>query len=504
MEEPGAEGRGTGIRLAVVCAIGIGTFVLGHFAAKPGMDYVLDDWSNLQDAFGSPRWIHPTRQLSILFNIAGFRLLGTHPGAFCLLSLLVHAACLLLLMLSAWRLTRSFAGTLACGLVMASLPTLYENIQWPTMIVGAAACCLLPCLGAVYAWICFVQTRKRGWLVAAAALYAVAFSAYEAGVFVPLAFPVLARGLTRREWARVAGVFALFTAPVLAWRFTGAFGLANFGLAAQFVPATDPATLAWNAKQGLSWLLGPAAVQAWKRGFDGLSLVQPMLVAVSGLALAAGLFVASVLAVRQYNNWNVRPGLGRVAVFGLLLCAAGLLPVVPAYACSRLMYVPAAGLALALAGVVARFNPRWTLPPVAMLAALGMAGNQGTSAQWSEAGVFCRAMYNQLNDPAVVAQWSKAEVIFFDTRGLPRNVPEDAVPACGNAELLRGFIMETMIPYHLSDGRPAPLTLLDFECGAKVEGSVLRWHVRYRPDESRETPISRVYIVECRDFWRPM
>ncbi|MFO1490805.1 MAG: hypothetical protein U1F87_07830 [Kiritimatiellia bacterium] len=52
------------------------------------------------------------------------------------------------------------------------------------------------------------------------------------------------------------------------------------------------------------------------------------------------------------------------------------------------MYVPAAGLALALAGVVARFNPRWTLPPVAMLAALGMAGNQGTSAQWSRGGRF--------------------------------------------------------------------------------------------------------------------
>ncbi|MFO1528825.1 MAG: hypothetical protein U1F77_03565 [Kiritimatiellia bacterium] len=61
-------------------------------------------------------------------------------------------------------------------------------------------------------------------------------------------------------------------------------------------------------------------------------------------------------------------------------------------------------------------------------------------------------MYNQLNDPAVVAHWSKADVILFDTRGLPRNDPQDAVPACGNAELLRGFIVETMIPYHLPDG----------------------------------------------------
>ena len=502
MEGPGAAAEKGGLRLAVVCAIGIGVFILGHFAAKPGMDYVLDDWSNLKDAFGVPRWIHPTRQVSLLCNIWGFRLFGAHPEAFCLLSMVVHSACLLLLMLTAWRLTRSLAGTLVAGLVLASAPTLYENIQWPTMIVGAAVCALLPYLGCLYCWVRHVQERRTGFLVASALLFALAISSYETGLFLPLAFPWLARGFVRRDWVRVVKVFGLCCLPPVLWRATSAFGLADFGLASQFFPASDPAVLFWNARQGVSWLVGPEAWRVWGRGFEGLELVEPVLVAVSGLALAAGLFIASVLAVRHYNSWMIPAGLGRVLAFGLTATVAGLLPMVPAYSCSRLMYMPVVGLALAAAAVAARFNPRYTLPFFAMMAALGMAANQGTSAQWSEAGVFGRAMRDQLNEPSVRAEWERSEVIFFDTRGLPRNRPEDPVPACGNVELLRGFVTGTILPPTRTDGTPAPVTVLDFECDARIEGELFKWHDRYRPDMRHELPLQRVFVVDCRDFWQ--
>ena len=502
MDAPGGTPEKGGLRLAVVCAIGIGVFLLGHFAAKPGMDYVLDDWSNLLDATAHPRWLHPTRPVSILFNVWGFRLFGDRPEAFCLLSMVVHASCMLLLMLSAWRLTRSLAGTLVAGLVLASAPTLYENIQWPTMIVGAAVCALLPYLGSLYCWVRHVQERRKGFLVASAALYAFALGAYETGVFLPLAYAFLARGFTRRDWGRTAVVFGVCCLPVLLWRATAGFGRADFGLAPQFSPATDPALLLWNARQGVSWLAGPEALRVWSRGFAGLELVDPLLVGVSGLALAAGLFIASVMAVRQFNNWMIPSGLGRALVFGLVVTAAGLLPMVPSYVCSRLLYIPAAGMALAAAAVAARFHPRHVLPLFALLSALGLAANQGTSAQWSEAGVFGRAMRDQLNDPAVIAGWQRCDIVFFDTRGLPRNRPEDPVPAAGNVELLRGFVASTILPPRRVDGTPAPVVVVDFECGGRIEGNHLIWHERYRPDLRRETPLERVFVVDCRDFWR--
>ena len=502
MEAPGAASEKGGLRLAVVCAIGIGVFLLGHFAAKPGMDYVLDDWSTLKDAFGSPRWIHPTRQVSLLFNMWGFRLLGAHPEAFCLLSMVVHSACMLLLMLTAWRLTRSLAGTLVAGLVLASAPTLYENIQWPTMIMGAALCALLPYLGALYCWVRHAQERSTGFLAASAALFSLGLGAYETGVFLPLAFPWIARGFVRRDWLRVAVFYGVFCLPVVLWRVTSAFRQADFGLASQFTPATDPALLLWNARQGVSWLMGPEVLRVWIRGYEGLELVNPMLLAISGVAMAAGLFIASVMASRQYNSWLIPTGLGRALGFGLTAAAAGLLPMVPAYACSRLMYIPVAGLALAAAAVAARFNPRYTLPLFALMSALGMAANQGTSAQWSEAGVFGRAMRDQLNEPLVRVEWERHEVLCFNTRGLPRNQPDDLVPACGNVDLLRGFVVETILPARRADGRPAPRAVVDFECDARIDGDLLKWHERYRPDLRHETPLERVFIVDCRDFWR--
>lgn len=501
--------------------------LITRFLPWPVTDFVLDDWGCLFAASGYSSYSdllglvtqEASRPIALWTTNSLFWLLGDRPDLFSWISMVTHSMALLVLMAMAYELTRSKWVTLASGAFFALLPNLTESFHWGQLIGFSHM--LIANLVVLYALVKYAKTLSLSWLGVALLAYAWATFTYEAGILLPGALLALVR---RHTWWRLLLAmipFGVVFVVYLLWRYTGAFGVKLHIQTGDYTAGGPPALadVVWNIRQFISWWAGANFFKALLQGWDGFALIRPWpRVALLGVNLFC-IGALSVMLIRLKRGPEDRPvpsdGAGfsaaQVLLFGFavaLLC--GVLQFL-SWTAGRLNFLPGAGLCLA-AAAGARFIPmgfwQWLLPPVALCCCLS---NQGTVEQWHRAGELNRQLYQHIQKSA--DDWRSYEVVLFDTTALRQRLTKglgrdpsshlETWAYYGNAGLIRGFSPMSMLGL-VMEGEPAPLTVLDVECGAAVRPDALYWHERWNPARPQITPRERVYVMDVLDVSKSM
>lgn len=483
----------------------------GHVASHRPGGLILDDWSNFYaaQAFASPGALlattlsHGTRPASMSINWLAFRMLGDHVNAYFALSVVAQLVLLLLVVSIARQLGASLTATFLVGLFMALLPTVSELYFWPTMILSSTAFALPLYLGSAAAWLAFSRSQRPAWLALSLACYALGAFSYEIGLFLPLVFVC---GLRQGSfWKRVVPCLAF--APVFllyaAWRLTDAFGLGHTYLPPHMHGGVSVATLVWNLKEFVHWWVGRYMAASILNGWHGFIALPAatQAVLVAGNLAVTGLAGWTLLALAKEST-EPRNDRRPLTAWGALWLVASFLPLAISYSTSRLMYLPACGLAWLLAAII---PPRFRLAlavPLMLATALMLTANQGTARQWQESGQRQQRLFDYVR--ATRPEWQDKEIVLFDTQGLMApaltgsSVPRLQFPSPffhGNAGFLRGFAPNAMLDLAGRDGAK-PLSLLGAEHWPKVRNGQLIWHGRYDPATTNTTRLDQVFWID--------
>jgi hypothetical protein len=506
--------RQWGLLILVVFLVQLWGHVVVH---RPG-GLILDDWTNLRSAqaFDSPSALlaqtlsHGTRPASVSTTWLAFRLLGIHLNVYFALSVAAQLLLLLLVMSIARQLGASLAATFLAGLFVAVLPTLSELYFWPTMILSTTSFALPLYLGSAAAWLAYSRNRKPIWLILSLATYALGVFSYEIGLFLPLVFVCAPRqGSFRKQMAK-----GLAFAPVLllyaAWRLTNAFGLGHTSLPSHMQGGISLLGLLVNVKEfvqwWIGWQMGASVLNGW-HGFTSLSAGTQGILFAGNLALA-GLAGWTLLALTKETT-TPRNKRSHLAAWGAFWLVASFLPLAISYSTSRLMYLPACGLAWLLAPLfLPRF--RWALAvPLTLATAALLTVNQGTARQWQDSGHLQQRLFDHVR--ATRSEWQDKEIVLFDTQAL--TVPGSGEKALhpspfglpfyyGNAGFLRGFAPSAMLDLAGREGT-WPLSLLDGEHWPVIREGQLIWHRRYDPTIINITPMNQVFRIDVATVTAP-
>lgn len=481
---------------ARVCLICVAVFWLAHFASGTN-DFILDDWTNLKDYAARP-WpaieekalTHPTRPISLFFVMGGFRLFGDNPGAFLVLSAAANALNLILLLQLGRALGCANRSLLWAGLLFATWPTLAECTRWPTLIAGASACAMPAYLGAMLNFVRYQRQGGRGRLAAGAALYLAGAFCYEVGLFLPAACLLLVRTAGWRRTLTIGATCALLLVPYAIWRLTNALGMGTFLLGEQFKPDFSPAALLWNARENLSWWIGP-------RMLEHLHLSSLEGSPVRQAVILAGLGLATARLLRAASNTRPAPEPGAPAPleragFWLAWFALATAPSLPAYAAGRLMFLPAMAAAFLLAALTEGRRGRGFAAALAGLAAVFLAANLASHRDWITSGSVVRELRDRFR--AEMPGWSAAgkTAVLVVTDGVQPakgDAPGRAYEL-GTAGFLRGFFLE-----NLWNGPGTLPVHLDVECGLRRTADGYAWHRRFRPTETLSATDAQAVVI---------
>jgi hypothetical protein len=483
---------------------------LARFAAAPVVDFTLDDWALLRRALAPATFgglwdyvIHePDRPLGAAWLGLIFRTFGDRIVLYNLFSYAANALFVLLIMATAWELTgRGRAAGLA-GLLFCLFPNLTESFNWHSMVAYSPGYIGYALSG--WCWVRYARGGRPAWAFGAAAGYAIGLGTYEFGLALPVVYAVLGRARWRALWPFV-GIAGLY----LVWRFTQGFGTAPGVLFEPRAPDFAPATLLYNARQIVEWWAGDLMFRCVQRGFDGF-------VAMGGMNRRLFLLVNGLAALGvAWHLWRRAPNAptpaggdpfppGAVLLFALGWAAATHAPSLVSWAAGRQNYLPAMGMAIAGGYALSRLHARYWAAAFGLFMVVTLPAVQGTAYQWKEGGVFNRRLYRHLQ--ATHSEWTSADVVLFDTRGLRHRLSTDLLrPATsqadtwaerGNAGIIRGFGPWAMMALIQPDG-VRPLSLLDVEHGAVIQEKTLTYHDRWNPVNHRTVPIDRVFIVDC-------
>lgn len=494
-------------------------FFASHFLSAPVTGFVLDDWSNLRDGAGGTMgavlhkgFSHPSRPISMMCILACFNTweeLG--PWPFACVSFLAHGCVLWILL----RLTKLMFPdrrmVLLSGVVFAALPILSENIKWPTMVVGAAISALPAYAATLYVSANYLlqQHPRHGYLIGLC--YGIGLFSYEAGALMPAALGVLflQKHVPRERIFYVCRSLILAASLYALWRGTNAFGRGKaYELAPQFTPDLSFEALFANAKQIASWWMGPRMFQEVSDGFWGWGLMSFGLILFL-VVFDLGLFALLLRTLfkrtsvsRLSHSTCIRGLLFFITAFGLAV-----LPCLPSYTASRLMYLPAFCLAPAmgflLVCLMERF--RYVTLGIAFVAVLGVVANQGTAQNWRLAGAVCHGLKNQVD--SIVCEnaepW-RNHVLVADTQRFRQvmqdrgedSAPERSVYAFRNAGFLRGFAFWTMAPGSSSG---TFTLLLDVEHPIRISEtqSHFQWKARFEEPDS-DSPWKSILAQQVR------
>jgi Flp pilus assembly protein TadD len=334
-------------------------------------------WRSAAHAFAAldaANW-HPVTWLSHMLDV---ELFGLAPGAHHVVSVALHAANAVLLLLLLWRATGSVGRSALAAALFAVHPLRVESVAWISERKDVLSTLFL--LLALHAWVAYVRRPRPGPYLAALALFAVGLLAKSMLVTVPAvlllldAWPLgrLERELEPAERARRLRGLLVEKLP---------FAALSMGAAAMTLLAQGRGdTVASLAAIPVGERIANAAVScvaylglaAWP---DRLAAFYPHVAVLGGKvpwgeAALCGAALAGVtaLAVRERRR---RPWLPFGWAFYLvtLLPVIGLVQVGEQARADRYTYVPLMGVAVAVSWGAAELCGKLRLPRLARLAA---------------------------------------------------------------------------------------------------------------------------------------
>lgn len=505
------------LRWGFVLLLLLGLQAFSRYAGAPRVDLCADDWSYLVQARAHPDYAaaagmalkETDRPFGAALMAVTLRLVDERVLHYALYSLLTHSLFLLFLALMVRRLTGDLRAVLIAGLLFCLWPQLTDTFQWPTMIAYTPG--FTAFMAAGYCWVSFIATSRLGWALAAAGLQLFGSGTYEVGVLLPAAYAVLVTRAGFKKQVTGLALVGAATALYLAWRKTHGFGLAGGVLFEPREIALNVRHMLWVGKEFVSGWCGENLLACFTNGFQG-SLTMPKW--WWRALFFADVVVVAALAALLARVW-ARPAeapatapftRGRALVFALAWLAVTAAPCLVSWVAGRLHVLPAVGISLALALVLAPLRSRAWIPALAVFALAALLTNQGTSWMWHENGVFHRRLFAHLQ--AHERDWADAQAVLIDTRAVrERLTPGILGPAAthpstwayyGNTSFMRGFVPMAMLAMLRPQGE-RPDVVYDIECGARWEGDNLIWHVRWNPGLPRSTPRAGVYVVDLLD-----
>jgi Flp pilus assembly protein TadD len=398
---------------------------LATYIMTLGYDFTFDDHSVIPVAWqvgaGSPLDVlgAPVRAGEVLlvyfrpltaltYWLDGFLWQG-NPGGFHLTNLLLHAVASILVLRVARCLLPIGPGPLLAGLLFAVHPVHVEAVAWVQGRVD-----LLSAVGVLLAVLLGVAGAETGgprrflcWTASALA-FLLALLAKEVAVVAPLLTAVVLAGRRRQEG--VQGVRACL--PLFGLQGIGLllyFGLRTITLASPAAgllgssPIADRLLLALRViPLYLRLLLLPVGLNPKHDVAPPSGLLDAGV--LLGAALLTGLTAAGFIWRRRVPG--LAPGLAWLAL--AWLPASNLLPIAGYVVAERYLYLPSAGLCIALAGAAAELMALWSRRRVAVAAVLsallltfgGLAASQ--TRIWRDIRTFYESLV-RLNPNSVLA-----------------------------------------------------------------------------------------------------
>jgi hypothetical protein len=291
------------------------------------------------------------RPMGILYWWVSFRLFGMEPTGYTALSILNHALNGFLVFLLAGLLTGRRAAATACGLLFVLFPANAEAVGWISCVFDRL--CLTFTLAAVYFYTVSRQEGGRLLYAVSLAFFAAALSSKEMALTVPLLLLLMEYLIFRKPggWLReAAGKLAPFFVLLALYFVAREF---MFGGIGGYTSGGEAVHTAWHMD---------------KLGQNSLNLMKVFLFpanreALDGTSWASGIFGAAcifgiVSAAAAYRHKGSRADI-RPVLFGIAWFVLSLLPVInlkvnpDSLAGTRLYYMPAAGLMIAIGAAIA-------------------------------------------------------------------------------------------------------------------------------------------------------
>lgn len=505
--------KGPGLVIALVLLLQLWS----RYLPNPWAVLVADDWSNwarsllyetnldammagLQD---------PNRPLSMLAVEVAFRIFGNEPLYWTLVSVAANSMLIFCLMKMAWGLTGKRSVVLISGVIFAVLPSLTETYHWSTQVLNEVACALMLYAFSGWMWIDHVRRGGTGRLVLSAAAYLFALFSYEAGILLPAAYVVLLpwRQAPARSLARLS-VFGSVAVLYVAWRVTDAFGMNQTWYYPPHMEAgISLAGVLWNLREVMHWSVGDHFFGTILNGLASFSDLSTWMrrVLVVGNVVVIGVVGLAIKHSSLPKFDETAPfSTGRAVLFVLIWTGAAFAIPALSYTAARLMVLPAVGLAIGLAVVLAQrpvssWGP-WLYVPVVLC----VMSNQGTTESYRQAGELNRKLFAHITDS--VDEWRDKDVVLLDTSGIrhrltpgllaPPSMATSTWADYRNALLLRGFVVSGMLQVVSPESIQGLMVVHDAECNALRQADTLLWHERFDPSQPHRTPMDRVYSID--------
>jgi len=489
-----------------------------HYMPNPWAVFVADDWANwARSSFYESHFDalctglqDPNRPFSMAAVEVVFRIFGHQPVYWTLLSIAANSFLIFCLMRIAWGLTERKTSALIAGVLFALFPNLTETYHWSTQILNEVTCALM--LYALSGWMWVDYVRKGGaWRsVFSVTAYFVALFSYEAGVLLPVAYLFILpwRHSPVKSLLRLSP-FGLTLVAYVAWRMTDALGMNHSWHYPPHMEAGISITgIIWNIQQLMQWWIGDNLLGATLNGLQSFATlptwIRRGLVLVNILALAIAGWIIRGSQIQEADHRTKFTSIDVVMFCTAWICAAISIPVL-SYTAPRLNVLPAIGISLLLAYLLARRPVRLWGPWLMIPAILAMTSNQGTSESYRQVGELNHRLFTHLTQTKL--DWSQKEVLLLDTQTIRQRLTTGLLDPVSrdqsvwaeyhNALLLRGFVTRGMVQLILENPTPPILVLHDVENGTRKDGEFLLWHERYNPDVSKKTELQQVFTVDA-------
>ncbi len=489
-----------------------------RYLPNPWAVFVADDWANwARSSFYSSHLEairiglqDPNRPLSMAAVEFLFRVFGNRPMYWTLVSLVGNSLMMLALTRMAWGLTGRKTVVLIAGICYAVFPNLTETYHWSTQVLNEVACALV--FYALSGWMWVDYARKGGiWrLVLSAAGYAIALFSYEAGLLLPAAYLALLSWNKKplKSVIRMLpfGVIALLYA---AWRVSDSFGTNHsWHYPPHMEAGITLSGIGWNIRQIMGWWAGDNLLESVLSGINSFATLSAW--------TRRGFVVGNVLVVAALAGWIQRASKReeiaahifaswQAVVFGLLWMGSAMAIPAVSYTAPRLNVLPALGVSLLLAMLLARLPLRsWALP-MFVPALLALMSNQGTSESYRQVGVMNQKLYEHIL--YTVDEWRDKDALYLDTSAIRQRLTPGLISTTSddqytwavyrNAPLWRGFVTRGMVQLALGELNPSISVLHDVENGIHSRDGMIYWHDRFNPTQPHSNLMVRVYRVEA-------
>jgi len=512
-----AEAKGKGLGFGIILFVLI-LQIVSRYLPNPLAVFVADDWANwARSSFYDSHWDalqtglqDPNRPLSMAVVEVVFRIFGNQPVYWTILSVMANSFLLFCLMRMAWGLTGRKGVAVVAGVLFALFPNLTETYHWSTQILNEVTCALLFYGLSGWMWIDHVRCGGGWRLVISVLAYLVALFSYEAGVLLPAAYFFLLpwRASSVKSIFRLSP-FGLVMLGYVAWRVTDAFGMNHsWHYPPHMEAGISIGGIIWNIQQLIQWWAGDNLFGSMLNGLQSFatlpSWIRRGLVAVNVLSVViAGWFLRGAQQ-REAGHHSKFTSIQVIMFSTTWICAAVSVPIM-SYTAPRLNVLPALGIGLLGAYLLARWPVKIWGPWLMIPAVLAMTSNQGTSESYRQAGELNHRLFTHLTQS--IDEWSQKEALLLDTQmirqrlttGLlsPASLDQSVWAEYRNALLLRGFVTRGMAQLILQNPTPPILVLHDVENGTRTEGEFLIWHERYNPGQPKKIGLQQIFVVDA-------